>query len=74
MYGILRCQPIAAFEYKQQVQNDSWIDYYCAVINDAASTQSQYSASRLFDVVLDDLKGRDIVQENDGFLSCDKRR
>ncbi len=74
VYGVLRYQPIAAIEYTKQVQDDSWIGYYCDVINDSASTKSRYSASHLLDVVLDDLKARDIVQENDGYLSCDMRR
>ncbi len=74
VYGVLRYQPIAESQYKQQVLNDTWIDYYCDIINEAAGATRRYTCSSLLDVILEEFKARGVVNDNDGYLSCEMRR
>ncbi len=74
VYGVLRYQPILASEYQAQVLDDSWLAYYCNIINESADQGRQYSPLQLANRLLDEFKARDIVREEDGFLSCDLRR
>jgi hypothetical protein len=56
------------------VLNDTWIDYYCDIINEAAGATRRYTCSSLLDVILEEFKARGVVNDNDGYLSCEMRR
>lgn len=73
VYGVLRYQPILASDYNRQVLADSWIGYYCGMINDASSDR-QYTPESLVDEILRDFVARAVVRQDDGYLSCDMRR